>query len=103
MGTAPVIPIALPAVYRTNLELQSHVPFQHSRTRVIYEIYRVRFQGFAHARTPRVLHFSAFIVQCMLSINQASMGVGIELHFRRDKGATPSEIGFPREPRNLFT
>ena len=61
MGTAPVKPIALPAVYRTNLEFQSHVPFQHSRTRVIYEIYRVRFQGFAHARTPRVLHFSAFI------------------------------------------
>ena len=58
MHTAPVKPIALPAVYRANLELQSHVPFQHSRTRVYI---RVCFQGFAHARTPRVLHFSAFI------------------------------------------
>ena len=51
MCTAPVKAIALPAVYRAN---QSHVPFQHTRTRV---------QGFAHARTPRVLHFSAFISQ----------------------------------------
>ena len=32
MSTAPVKAIALPAVYRTNLEFQSHVPFQHSRT-----------------------------------------------------------------------
>ena len=36
MRTAPVKAIALPAVYRVNLEFQSHVPFQHSRTRVIY-------------------------------------------------------------------
>ena len=34
-GPAPVKAIALPAVYRANLEYQSHVPFQHSRTRVI--------------------------------------------------------------------
>ena len=33
MGTAPFKAIALPAVYRANLEFQSHVPFQHSRTR----------------------------------------------------------------------
>ena len=33
MDTAPVKAIALPAVYRANLEFQSHVPFQHSRTR----------------------------------------------------------------------
>ena len=32
MDTAPVKAIALPAVYRANLEFQSHVPFQHSRT-----------------------------------------------------------------------
>ena len=36
MHTAPVKPIAFPAVYRANLEFQSHVPFQHSRTCVIY-------------------------------------------------------------------
>ena len=53
MRTALVKAIALPAVYRANLEFQSHVPVQHSCT---------RFQGFAHARTPRVLHFSAFII-----------------------------------------
>ena len=35
MHTAPVKAIALPAVCRANLEFQSHVPFQHSRTRVI--------------------------------------------------------------------
>ena len=35
MRTAPVKAIVLPAVYRANLEFQSHVPFQHSRTRVI--------------------------------------------------------------------
>ena len=35
-----------------NLEFKSHV---HSRM-------RGRFQGFAHARTPRVLHFIAFII-----------------------------------------
>ena len=35
MRTAPVKAIALPAVYRANLEFQSHVPFQHPRTRVI--------------------------------------------------------------------
>ena len=35
MGTAPVKAIALPAVYRANLEFQSHVPFQHPRTRVM--------------------------------------------------------------------
>ena len=34
MDTAPVKAIALPAVYRANLDFQSHVPFQHSRTRV---------------------------------------------------------------------
>ena len=33
MGTAPFKAIALPAVYRANLEFQSHVPFQDSRTR----------------------------------------------------------------------
>ena len=33
MPTAPVKATALPAVYRANLEFQSHVPFQHSRTR----------------------------------------------------------------------
>ena len=33
MDTAPVKAIALPAVHRANLEFQSHVPFQHSRTR----------------------------------------------------------------------
>ena len=31
MRTAPVKAIVLPAVYRANLEFQSHVPFQHSR------------------------------------------------------------------------
>ena len=35
MRTAPVKAIALPAVYRANLECQLHVPFQHSRMRVI--------------------------------------------------------------------
>ena len=35
MRTALVKAIALPAVYRANLECQSHVPFQHLRTRVI--------------------------------------------------------------------
>ena len=35
MRTALVKAIALPAVYRANLECQWHVPFQHSRTRVI--------------------------------------------------------------------
>ena len=33
MDTAPVEAIALPAMYRANLEFQSHVPFQHLRTR----------------------------------------------------------------------
>ena len=33
MDTAPVKAIALPAVYRANLEFQSHVPFLYSRTR----------------------------------------------------------------------
>ena len=79
MGTAPVKPIALPAVYRTNLELQSHVPFQHSRTRVIYEIYRVRFQGFVHARTPRVLHFSAFILYASTILVHMSANAEVDL------------------------
>ena len=35
MRTAPVKAIVLPAVHRANLECQLHVPFQHSRTRVI--------------------------------------------------------------------
>ena len=60
MRTALVKAIALPAVYRANLESQSYVPFQHSRTRVI-EIKRVHFQGFAHTWMLRVLHFSAFV------------------------------------------
>ena len=33
MGTAPVKAIALPAVYRANLEFQSHVHFLYTRTR----------------------------------------------------------------------
>ena len=57
MRIALVKAIALPAVYRAKLEFQSHVPFQHSRTRVMRALSRIR----AHARTPRVLHFSAFI------------------------------------------
>ena len=32
-GYCPVKAIALPEVYRANLEFQTHVPFQHSRTR----------------------------------------------------------------------
>ena len=51
MGTAAVKAIALPAVYRANLEFQSHVPSSIC----------ILIQGFTHARTPRVLHFSAFI------------------------------------------
>ena len=35
MRMALVKAIALPAVYRANLECQLHVPFQHSRMRVI--------------------------------------------------------------------
>ena len=35
MRTALVKAIVLPAVCRANLEFQSHVPFQNSRTRVI--------------------------------------------------------------------
>ena len=49
MCTAPVKAIALQAVYRVNLEFQSHLHFAHAR------------YIFAHAWTPRVLHFSAFI------------------------------------------
>ena len=45
MRTAPVKAISLPAVYRGNLECQSHVPFQHSRMRVIDSCTRVR-RGF---------------------------------------------------------
>ena len=41
-GPAPDKAIALPAVYRANLEYQSHVPFQHSRTRVIDSLTRGR-------------------------------------------------------------
>ena len=35
MRIAPVKAITLPTVYRANLGFQSHVPFQHSRMRVI--------------------------------------------------------------------
>ena len=45
MRTAPVKAIALPAVYRANLEFQSHVPFQHPRTRVMDSLTRGR-RGF---------------------------------------------------------
>ena len=50
MRTAPVKAIALPAVYRGNLEFPVSA----------HACYR-----FAHARTPRVLHFSAFIFEEM--------------------------------------
>ena len=39
MDTAPVKAIALPAVYRANLEFKS---FQHSRTRVMHAFSRIR-------------------------------------------------------------
>ena len=42
MRTAPVKAIALPAVYRANLEFQSHVPFQHLRTHVMRALSRIR-------------------------------------------------------------
>ena len=42
MRTAPVKAIALPALYIANLSFNRHVPFP----------------AVAHARTPRVLHFS---------------------------------------------
>ena len=42
MRTAPVKAIALPAVYRANFEFQSHVLFQHSRTRVMRALSRIR-------------------------------------------------------------
>ena len=48
MDTAPVKAMALPAVYRAN-------------HRTCLSSIRARVQGFAHARTPMVLHFSAFI------------------------------------------
>ena len=65
MRSAPVKAIALPAVYRANLEFQSHVPFQHSR---------MRFQGFAHMQMPRVLHSSGFIVLfCFLCVRKCKM------------------------------
>ena len=42
MRIALVKAIALPAVYRANLEFQSHVPFQHSRTRLMRALSRIR-------------------------------------------------------------
>ena len=62
MSTAPVKAIVLPAVYRANLECQSHVPLQHAFSAFAHARYR-----FTHAWTPRVLHFSAFIYMCDLS------------------------------------
>ena len=41
MRIALVRAIALPAVYKANLEFQSHVPFQHSRTRVVRALSRI--------------------------------------------------------------
>ena len=73
MGTAPVKAIALPGA---NLEFQSHVPFQHSRTR---SRIRARVQGFTHARTPRFLHFSAFIVPVFKSGDKSSASATIDL------------------------
>ena len=42
MSVALVKAIALPAVYRANLEFQSHVPFQHSHMRVMRALSRIR-------------------------------------------------------------
>ena len=63
--------IVLLAVYRANLEFQSHVPFQHLRMHVIC------FQEFAHAQTPRVLHFSAFIFHVLLHLSLLLLSITI--------------------------
>ena len=54
MRTAPVKAIALPAVYRANLEFPAITRTFPASAHACYR--------FAHARTPRVLHFSAFIL-----------------------------------------
>ena len=55
MCTAPVKAIALPAVYRANLEFQSHVPFQHSRTRS-----RIRARADAEGSALKCIHYSLY-------------------------------------------
>ena len=50
MCTAPVKATALPAVYRANLEFQSHMPFPE------FVHARYMFQGFTYASMPSVLH-----------------------------------------------
>ena len=56
MDTAPVKAIALPAVYRANLEFQSHVPLQHSRTRS-----RIRARADAEESALQCIHYTIVI------------------------------------------